>query len=35
VKISRLTINQRFMPQMEAWMLKTAPKGADVKSWMY
>ena len=35
VKISRLTINQRFMPQMEAWMLKTAPKGADVKSWRY
>jgi hypothetical protein len=35
VKISRLTINQRLMPQMEAWMLKTAPKGADVKSWRY
>jgi len=35
VKISRLTINQRFMPQMEAWMLKTAPNGADVKSWRY
>jgi hypothetical protein len=35
VKIARLTINQRFMPQMEAWMLKTAPKGADVKSWKY
>ena len=35
VKISRLTINQRFMPQMEAWMVKTAPKGADVKSWRY
>jgi hypothetical protein len=35
VKISRLTSNQRFMPQMEAWMLKTAPKGADVKSWRY
>jgi len=35
VKISRLTINQRFMPQMETWMLKTAPKGADVKSWRY
>src|SRR5260221_607719 len=35
VKISRLTINQRYMPQMEAWMLKTAPKGADVKSWRY
>jgi hypothetical protein len=35
VKVSRLTIHQRFMPQMEAWMLKTAPKGADVKSWRY
>jgi hypothetical protein len=35
VKISRLTMNQRFMPQMESWMLKTAPKGADVKSWRY
>jgi len=35
VKISRLTGNQRFMPQMETWMLKTAPKGADVKSWRY
>jgi len=35
VKISRLTINQRYMPQMEAWMLQTAPKGADVKSWRY
>lgn len=35
VRISRLTVNQRFMPQMEAWMLKTAPKGADVKSWRY
>ena len=35
VRISRLTINQRYMPQMEAWMLKTAPKGADVKSWKY
>ena len=34
-RISRLTINQRFMPQMEAWMLKTAPKGADVTSWRY
>jgi hypothetical protein len=35
MKISRLTINQRFMPQVEAWILKTAPKGADVKSWRY
>ena len=35
VRITRLTINQRFLPQMEAWMLKTAPKEADVKSWRY
>ncbi len=35
VPISRLTINQRLMPQMDAWMLKTAPKQADVKSWKY
>lgn len=34
-RISRLTTNQRLMPQMETWMLKTAPKGADVKSWRY
>jgi hypothetical protein len=33
--ISRLTLNQRRMPLMEAWMLKTAPKGADVKTWRY
>jgi hypothetical protein len=35
VPISRLTINQRLMPQMDAWMLKTAPKQADIKSWKY
>jgi hypothetical protein len=35
VPISRLTINQRLMPQVEAWILKTAPKGADVVSWRY
>jgi len=33
--ISRLTINQRFMPAMAAWMEKTAPKGADLSSWKY
>lgn len=33
--IGRLTINQRFMPQMAARILKTAPKGADIKSWRY
>jgi hypothetical protein len=30
-----LTINQRFMPAMAAWMEKTAPKGADLSSWKY
>jgi hypothetical protein len=35
VRIARLTINQRFMPQMVEWILKTAPEGADVKSWRY
>jgi hypothetical protein len=35
VKISRLTINQRYMPQMAEWMVRTAPKDADVKSWKY
>ncbi|MFQ5790114.1 MAG: alpha/beta hydrolase-fold protein [Acidobacteriota bacterium] len=34
-RISRLTINQRFLPEMVDWMLKTAPPGADVKSWRY
>ncbi|MBI3668065.1 MAG: hypothetical protein HY236_17840 [Acidobacteria bacterium] len=35
VRIARLTINQRFMPVMAERMLKTAPPGADVKSWRY
>jgi len=29
------TIHQRLMPVMLQWMLKTAPAGADVKSWRY
>ncbi|HLK66723.1 MAG TPA: alpha/beta hydrolase-fold protein [Bryobacteraceae bacterium] len=29
------TLHQRLMPQMMEWMLKTAPPGADVKSWRY
>lgn len=32
---SMLTINQRFAPEMAARMLKTAPRGADVTSWLY
>jgi len=35
VRIARLTVNQRYMPQMAEWILKTAPPGADVKSWRY
>src|SRR5579871_5717881 len=26
------TVHQRFMPEMQKWMSKTAPKGADTKS---
>jgi hypothetical protein len=29
------TVHQRYMPAMAAWMIKTAPKGADTRSWMY
>jgi hypothetical protein len=29
------TVQQRLMPQMLQQMLKTAPAGADVKSWRY
>jgi enterochelin esterase-like enzyme len=28
-------LNQRVMPLMMEWMLKTAPAGADVRSWRY
>ena len=33
--VSMLTINQRFAPEMAARMIKTAPRGADVTSWLY
>jgi hypothetical protein len=29
------TLQQRMMPVMMEWMLKTAPAGADTKSWRY
>lgn len=29
------TVHQRYMPAMAQWMLKTAPPGADTKSWVY
>jgi hypothetical protein len=35
VAVSSRTVMQRLMPQMAARMLKTAPAGADVKSWRY
>jgi hypothetical protein len=35
VSISSRTVYQRLMPEMAAWMLKTAPQGADVRSWRY
>jgi len=29
------TVHQRYMPTMSRWIQKTAPAGADLKSWMY
>ena len=29
------TVHQRYMPAMAQWMIRTAPAGADTKSWMY
>ena len=29
------TVHQRYMPAMAAWMIKTAPPGADTRSWRY
>ncbi len=29
------TVHQRYMPAMAAWMMKTAPAGADTRSWVY
>jgi hypothetical protein len=29
------TVHQRYMPAMAQWMKKTAPAGADAKSWIY
>jgi hypothetical protein len=34
-RITRLTIPQRFLPKMIEQMEKTAPAGADLKSWKY
>ena len=29
------TVHQRYMPAMAQWMIKTAPPGADTRSWRY
>ena len=29
------TVHQRYMPAMARWMLKSAPAGADTRSWIY
>lgn len=29
------TLHQRYMPAMAQWMIKTAPQGADTRSWVY
>ena len=29
------TVHQRYMPAMAQWMIRTAPAGADTKSWQY
>jgi hypothetical protein len=33
--VGNRTVHQRYMPAMANWMKKTAPAGADVKSWGY
>jgi hypothetical protein len=34
-RLGSLTATQRVMQQSAAWMVKTAPAGADVTSWRY
>jgi hypothetical protein len=29
------TVHQRYMPEMAQWMMRTAPRGADTRSWVY
>jgi hypothetical protein len=29
------TVHQRYMPAMAQWMMRTAPAGADTRSWVY
>ena len=35
LSIARMTSNEREMPQIAERMLKTAPRGADIRSWRY
>ncbi len=29
------TVHQRYMPAMARWIIRTAPRGSDTKSWVY
>ena len=29
------TVHQRYMPAMAQWMIRSAPAGADTRSWVY
>ena len=33
--VASRTVHQRYMPAMAKWIIKTAPQGADTKSWVY
>ncbi len=34
-QVGSRTVHQRYMPAMAKWIIKTAPAGADTKSWVY
>jgi hypothetical protein len=33
--VGNRTVHQRYMPAMAAWMKRSAPAGADLRSWVY
>ena len=33
--VGNRTVHQRYMPAMAQWMMKSAPAGADTRSWVY
>jgi len=33
--VGNRTVHQRYMPAMAQWMIRSAPPGADTRSWMY